>query len=248
MGRNILNGMYGKQLKLLPNEGDICPERLVGRKGYRTLYWSTCSRCGNGRWANKCHIGKICGDCNRTNNIRREKISKTLTGRKRDWSPSEEQIQAIKKALIGKKCTPEHKEKVRQASLRQWRNPETRYRIVKSLMTLYSPNKTEIRVLEMLNKELGNEWKFVGDGEVILGGFCPDYINTNGKKLIVEFFGEFFHEPKDEPYKKQKYAELGYDTFVIWGKDLQSVRKRENVISRMKQWIQDYEEKHKCAI
>jgi len=248
MYRDILSEMYNKQLKLLPNEGDIYPRKCVGHKGYGVVVWATCPECGNGRWANECHVGKICGKCNRLDKTKRDKVSKTLTGKKRDWSPSEKQIEAIKKALIGKKCTPEHIEKVRQASLRQWRNPETRYRIMKSLLTLYSPNRSELKVLDILNKELGNEWKFVGDGEVIIGGFCPDYINTNGKKLIVEFMGEFFHKPEDEPYKKVKYAELGYDTFVIWGKDLHSQKKKENMVQRMKQWISDYEEKHKCAI
>ena len=44
------------------------------------------------------------------------------------------------------------------------------------------PNKPEKLLRRLLNKCLPNEYKFVGNGKVILGGFNPDFINVNGKK------------------------------------------------------------------
>lgn len=44
------------------------------------------------------------------------------------------------------------------------------------------PTKPEKLLNKILRKILLNEYKYVGDGEVILGGLCPDFININGQK------------------------------------------------------------------
>lgn len=234
----VMERLKGKQKGLeVHNIGDTCYGRQLGFSSNKLMVWVECPSCKMQRWAQVIYVNKLCGDCNRKDSVKRSKISKTLKGRKRDWSPSSEQIMSIKKALTGKKHTLIHIERVRQASLRQWSNPETRDRLIKSLLEIKSPNKVELKVLDMLNEQLGNEWKFVGDGQVIIGGCCPDFINTNGKKLIVEFFGEFFHRPQDEGYKKKLYAKFGYDTFVIWSKDIQNRTNRAMLFDRLKEWV-----------
>lgn len=227
----------GKQIGLESHElGDTCYSNQLGFSTNKLMVWAECPNCKMRRWAQVIYVSKLCADCNRKDKVKRSKISKTLTGRKRDWSPSPEHIECIKKAMIGYKATPEHREKVRQAALRQWATPETRDRLIKSLLEIRSPNKVEIKVLDMLNEQLGNEWKFVGDGQIVIGGCCPDFINTNGKKLIVEFYGEFFHKPQEEGYKKKIYAQFGYDTFAIWSKDIQNHTNRNLLFGRLKEW------------
>lgn len=228
----------GKQKELEVHQlGDTCYGRQLGLASSKLMVWTECESCKGQRWAQAIYVNKLCGDCNRKDKVKRSKISKTLTGRKRDWSPAEEQINSIKKALTGKKHTPIHIEKVRQASLKQWATPETRDRIIKSILEVRSPNKVEIKVLNWLNEEVGNEWKFVGDGQIIIGGCCPDFINTNGKKLIVEFYGAFFHKPQEEGYKKKIYAQFGYDTFAIWSKDIQNSTNRALLFDRLREWV-----------
>ncbi|GAJ10777.1 unnamed protein product, partial [marine sediment metagenome] len=63
-------------------------------------------------------------------------------------------------------------------------------------------------------------WKYVGDGQVILGGFCPDFINTNGKKQVIELFGTYWHDVFDIARKKDHYRQYGFDTLVIWSDEL----------------------------
>ena len=219
----------------LPILGEVRSEKLIEEYANhgRLLTWEACPNCSKKRWVRKNITGCLCADCNRIDPIKRQKISQTLTGCKRDWSPSKEHRERIRQAILGKKCTSEHIEKVRQASLTQWRNPETRDRLVKALLEIRSPNKQEMLVLDMLNRYCGNEWKFVGDGSLIIGGLSPDYVNTNGKKMIVEYMGEYWHRPQDGKYKAKIYAQLGFKTLVIWSRELKD---KDKLIEHIQTW------------
>lgn len=94
------------------------------------------------------------------------------------------------------------------------------------------PNKQERKLETLLEKWFPSEWKFVGDGEVILGGLNPDFINCNGKKQIIEFFGCWYHGcPIHHPEKKVHwqdtevgkkviFSRYGFQTLVIWEHEL----------------------------
>lgn len=147
---------------------------------------------------------------------------------------SSEANEKRRQAILGRKCTPEHKEKVRQKALQQWRNPETRDRLIKSLLNMRSPNNLEIKVLDMLNSNFDNEWKFVGNGELIIGGFNPDFINANGRKLIIEFFGRPWHKPHEEKLRQKIFAQYGYRTLIIWSEEL---RDKSKLVARIDTWL-----------
>ena len=58
-------------------------------------------------------------------------------------------------------------------------------------------NKAE-KYLELILENLyPGEWKFVGDGQVRISGKCPDFININGEKKIIELFGDYWHQGQD---------------------------------------------------
>jgi len=94
------------------------------------------------------------------------------------------------------------------------------------------PNRQERKLEAILEKWFPNEWKFVGDGEVILGSLNPDFINCNGRKHIIEFFGCWHHGcPIHHPEKKVDWIETetgkkvifsryGFKTLVIWEHEL----------------------------
>lgn len=119
---------------------------------------------------------------------------------------------------------PEYKNRMSQAFQRFWRNGDTqadkRRRRMMAGMNI-SPNKPETSVLDILNSVYPGDWKFVGDGQVIIGGLNPDIININGKKLIIEIFGDYWHKQIVKPYRVNieriaVYAKYGYRTLVIW--------------------------------
>ena len=91
--------------------------------------------------------------------------------------------------------------------------------MLRRILTCRVPNNEE-RFLVTVFEKYSFPYKFVGDGQVIIGGRNPDFINTNGQKKIIEFFGEYWHPPEDENEKREIYKQFGFDLLVIWGKDL----------------------------
>lgn len=144
-------------------------------------------------------------------------------------------------ARTGCRHTPEAKAKIREAALQQWRHPIKRQRIIKALLEMRSPNKLEQKLLSILSIAYPNEWKFVGDGQLIIAGRCPDFVNVNGKKLIIELFGECWHKPSDELIKKRLFAKYGYGTLVIWSKELYN---KSVLLQKIEHWL-DTEAKEK---
>jgi len=53
------------------------------------------------------------------------------------------------------------------------------------------PTSLEKRFQEIVDK-YNLPYKYVGDGEFILGGKCPDFINTNNEKIAIEVFVPIF--------------------------------------------------------
>lgn len=89
------------------------------------------------------------------------------------------------------------------------------------------PNKKEIALQEMVN-QLNLPYQYVGDGQFILGGRCPDFLNTNGQKKLIELFGTHWHDSKyfpnrgDSQERIDYFAQYGFDTLVIWEKELKN--------------------------
>lgn len=92
------------------------------------------------------------------------------------------------------------------------------------------PTRLEKRVLELVDNMYPNQWKYVGDGDVILGGRNPDFINMNGCKAIIEVNGTFWHSyqrTKECPLLHEldrisHYKQYGYHTLVIWGHEFKN--------------------------
>ena len=90
------------------------------------------------------------------------------------------------------------------------------------------PNKLEIKVNDILQRNFPNEWKYNGDPSVglILANMVPDFINVNGQKTVIEVFGDFFHDPEKAfmkvSWKRQefgrvaRFSQLGYKTIILW--------------------------------
>ena len=97
------------------------------------------------------------------------------------------------------------------------------------------PNKPEKLLKKLFNKILPKEYKFVGDGKVFLGNFCPDFININGQKKIIEHYGDYWHNKPDAKIRNKRriktYKKYGYKTLIIWEHELKDLNKvKEKVL------------------
>jgi len=119
----------------------------------------------------------------------------------------------------------------------QWQNCKFREKTLKASFEARkaSPNKCE----KKLNKLLLKAYKFVGDGKLIVGGFCPDFVNKDNNK-IIEMYGDYWHK-KIEVIKRDKrrliaYKKANYKTLIIWEhelKDLNRVKSKINCFNKI---------------
>lgn len=104
--------------------------------------------------------------------------------------------------------------------------PEQRRAMLKGLIK--RPTYPEKIILELINQNK-LPYKYVGDGEKIIGGKNPDFIHKTENK-IIEVFGIVFHSKKHAIRKLRKkvtkkgtldhYTKLGYKTLILWDMEI----------------------------
>jgi len=113
----------------------------------------------------------------------------------------------------------------------KWNDKEFKDRVITASMLgrQVKPNKPEKLLNELLRELLLKEYKFVGDGKLIIDGFCPDFINTNGQKKIIELYGDYWHNKtgmKERDERRLKaYKKYGYKTLIVWENELKDINK-----------------------
>jgi len=93
------------------------------------------------------------------------------------------------------------------------------------------PNKFEIAVRKYLNLNFPKEWKYCGDGSVILNGHNPDFINCNGEKKVILANGVYWHRKRFpnltrveiEKVEAKSYSDIGFDVWFIWDDDFKNL-------------------------
>jgi hypothetical protein len=110
---------------------------------------------------------------------------------------------------------------------RQWTD-EHRKKAYKSLAV--RPNHQELYLTNLLDSMFKNEYKYVGDGQVWIGGKCPDWININGKKKLIEHFGRRWHSPEDEKKRIDHFKQFGFDCLVIWSEELRNLEQLKSKV------------------
>lgn len=131
------------------------------------------------------------------------------------------------KAQIIAQNKPETKEKRSRTKKKQWQDPEFAAMMCKAQGRL--PNKLELLLNKILGQLYPGEWKYVGDGQLFISGKCPDFVNINGQKKIIELFGDYWHRNDDPQNRIDIFKPFGYDTLVIWEKefkDFKSLRRK----------------------
>lgn len=89
-------------------------------------------------------------------------------------------------------------------------------------------NKAEARLLAILQRqEPTSGWAFCGDGRLMIGRKCPDFVALNEPHRLVELFGEHCHKPEEIQSRTQYFTDHGYDCRVVWYRELNSLELRE---------------------
>jgi len=128
--------------------------------------------------------------------------------------------------MFGQLHTKSACEKMRKISLRRWQeNSEYREKVKNGLNKFHNmkPNNSEQQVLGILDEQFPNEWKFCGDWSFWLDGKNPDFVNINGQKKLIEFFGRNWHKDYEEPERIFHFAKFGFQTLIVWEEELQDI-------------------------
>ena len=72
-----------------------------------------------------------------------------------------------------------------------------------------------------------NKYEFVGNGNLIINGFNPDFV-CKEKNLIIELFGNYWHKPEEELERPQYFE--NYHTLIIWEHELNNLKKLKRKI------------------
>jgi G:T-mismatch repair DNA endonuclease (very short patch repair protein) len=114
---------------------------------------------------------------------------------------------------------------------------KTLRQIIKARIT--KPNRSERALIRILS-ENNLPFKYVGNGEVVIGGKNPDFIHSAGQRKVIELFGIYWHSPlygKVKPTMTydavvRHYAEHGYECLVLWDTELQNEKLIVNRITK----------------
>ena len=112
-----------------------------------------------------------------------------------------------------------------------WNTPEYRNKVMK--MIHKRPTEPERYVDAILQLNFPHEWKYVGDGKVWIEGKNPDFINCNGKKIVIEFNGyKPKHTPERDKAKTEYYMKYGFKVINLNYEDIRS----ENILIERIKW------------
>jgi len=158
-------------------------------------------------------------------NHKKARLKRMSEGRYRCSEESRQlrrELHKLRKIGNYKPHSEETKKKIGRANKintrRSWQNPE----YVKKQMKARGvrPNMQEMKLQSFLNKYFPNEWLYVGDGELVIGGKVPDFMNVNGKKWLIELYGDYHHQGQNPQDRIDFFSRYGYKTLVIWEREL----------------------------
>ena len=199
---------YAKVPSINPSIGD---KAKVNR---HSCIWFACSMCGKERWIRVKRGGipshVICNGC--VTDEKRNKLRLANLGRK----DSPERVEANRLTHIGQIVSEEKRERARQL----WQNPKWRKWAIMQQRRFVCPNKPETTLAQLLEYLYPKEWKFVGDGSLIINGYNPDFANINGKKQLIEMWGDYWHKGQNPEKRIAIFNKFGYRTLVIWEREL----------------------------
>jgi G:T-mismatch repair DNA endonuclease (very short patch repair protein) len=136
----------------------------------------------------------------------------------------------ISAALLGHAVSTEARTKMSLSHQRLWQNREFRDRCVQAIIKANQvrPTAPERTMQSILDRRFPGEWRYTGNGDFIVGGKNPDFVNVNGRKAVIEVFGNWWHSEQktgrtseqEVATRQRHFADWGYDCAVIWEREV----------------------------
>lgn len=145
---------------------------------------------------------------------------------------TEEVIRELREANLGKITSGETRIKQSESHKKQWGDLIFAKKVINSWKML--PNKAEIYLQNIIDSTFfEGQFQYVGNGDVVVGRKCPDFIDKTNNK-IIELYGDYWHKGQDPNDRITYFKQYGYNTLVIWESELKNV---ENVKTKLMEFI-----------
>ena len=99
------------------------------------------------------------------------------------------------------------------------------------------PTKPEKAIIELI-KKYKLEYKYTGNAKYWIEKINPDFVNSNGKKIIIEVYGDYWHNlpqrKKKDKLKDKKLKEYGWKKLVLWEKEINN-NNDEYILNKIKE-------------
>lgn len=148
--------------------------------------------------------------------IRQSRIGKPTTAGRRTSPATRLRISEGRKGISARS-------KTRSATYKAlWANPDWAARRLRKIAEgrHRKPNKAELLLRDVLEALCPGDWRYVGDGSFLIGRLNPDFVNVNGRKQVIELFGEYWHKQEEEARRIKVFAEYGFNALVVWQAEL----------------------------
>ena len=141
--------------------------------------------------------------------------------------------------FYGKHHTEATRQKMSNADKELWKNADHAKKMFEAQQ--HKPNQEELFLDALIQLNFPDEFKYVGDGKVWIEGKNPDWININGKKIVIEYNGFVWgvdipnvgHSLKKDTLKAEHYAKYGFKTINLSRDDLNE----RTVVTRIKLFL-----------
>lgn len=163
------------------------------------------------------------------------------TARRVRWEDSK-QHENQSDLMIKRWQEPGYRDNISSRMEEIWRDPrypwnniqfreEVESRILKANQV--RPNKAEKKLIDILDSKFPDCWKYVGDGSFWIEGKNPDFVNINGKKQLIELFGDYWHKNLAHQSRIELFRKYGFDTLIIWASEL---KHPEQVVTKLQKF------------
>jgi len=123
---------------------------------------------------------------------------------------------------------PEYGKRIGNVMKEYWKDPEFARKVLHR-RTPSGPEQSFITLCEEHNLP----YRFVGNGELLIGRKNPDFVGTQDEHKLVEIWGEHFKLGRDPQDLISFYNVRGYDCLVIWASELSH---QEQVIVKVRKF------------
>lgn len=137
------------------------------------------------------------------------------------------------------KHTEATKKRLSEVGLEKWADPKYAERQIYAQASgrgSVSPTSYEEKIIYICDK-YGFPFAFVGNWQLVIGTYCPDFIDTEDMGLLIETYCNYWHDPDYEVVRAKYFKEFGMETLFLSDNDLYVEDWESQCFNKMREFV-----------